>query len=338
MNMRADVVEVSRAPASPHGSAAAVRHYDGPTYYGQPAVKASSYGALVWGYTYIAGLAGAAQIIASVADLGGRNAHARMIRNGRYISVAGAATGAVLLIADLHTPQRWYNMLRIFRPTSPMSIGTCILSGFAGFSSLAALAQFFSQPGRRWPRRLASAAQVPAALAGAGMTFYTGALLAATSTPLWAAGPRLLSARFASSAMATAAAALSLAENSGGDGGDGALDRLAGLSAAAGSVLSAAAHANEARQGLSRASDMDAGTAAEDALARHLGHTLPLACYCLGALLPARRQTLSKVAALGVLAGGLLMRAAIFRAGNQSAREPREYLSLTQAGADGGAH
>jgi hypothetical protein len=81
---------------------------------------------------------------------------------------------------------------------------------------------------------------------------------------------------------------------------------------------------------------MDAGTASEDALARHLGHTLPLACYCLGALLPTRRQALSRAAALGVLAGGLLMRSAVFRAGNQSAREPREYLGLTQAGGDGG--
>ena len=74
------------------------------------------------------------------------------------------------------------------------------------------------------------------------------------------------------------------------------------------------------------------------ALARHLGHTLPLACYCLGALLPARRQTFSKVAALGVLAGGLLTRAAIFRAGNRSASEPRDYLGLTRAGTDGGGH
>ncbi|MFL6717238.1 MAG: NrfD/PsrC family molybdoenzyme membrane anchor subunit [Burkholderiaceae bacterium] len=322
MNMRAEAMQTGRPPA------AAVERYDGPSYYGQPAVKASNYGALVWSYTFIAGLSGAAQIIASVADLGGRSAHARMIRNGRYIAVAGAAAGAALLVADLHTPQRWYNMLRIFRPTSPMSIGTGILSGFAGFSGLAALAQFFSRPGRRWPRRLARVAQVPAALTGAGMTFYTGALLAATSTPLWAAAPRLLSARFASSAMATAAAALSLAEN---QFGTSALDRLTALSAAAGSALSAAADANQARQGLAGASDMDAGTAGEDALARHLGHTLPLACYCLGMLLPARRQRLSRVAALGVLAGGLLMRAAIFRAGNQSAREPRAYLGLTKA-------
>lgn len=333
MNMRAETGEIIQAPASPHGSAVALRHYDGPSYYGQPAVKPSSYGALVWGYTFIAGLSGAAQIIASVADLGGRSAYAGMIRNGRYIAVAGAATGATLLIADLHTPQRWYNMLRIFRPTSPMSIGTVILSGFAGFSGLTALAQFFSRPGRRWPRRLARVSEVPAALTGAGMTFYTGALLAATSTPLWAAGPRLLSARFASSAMATAAAALSLAETG---GKTRSLDRLAALSTAAGSVLSAAAHANEAREGLTQASGMDAGTASEDALARHLGHTLPLACYCLGALLPARRQALSRAAALGVLAGGLLMRSAVFRAGNQSAREPREYLGLTQAGGDGG--
>jgi len=306
--------------------------YKGPSYYGQPAVKPSSYGALVWGYTYIAGLSGAAQVIASVADLGGRSAHARMIRNGRYFAVAGATIGAVLLVADLHTPQRWYNMLRIFRPTSAMSIGTGILSGFASFSGVAALAQFFSRRHRRWPRRLASVAQLPAGLAGAGMTFYAGALLAATSTPLWAIGPRLLSARFASSAMATAAAALSLAEDK---GGSVALDRLAALSTAAGSALSAAAHANEARHGLARVSDRSASTASEEALARHLGHTLPLACYCVGALLPARRQELSRLAALGVLAGGLLMRATVFRAGNQSARDPRAYLGLTEAGATG---
>lgn len=343
--MTADTLPAIRPPAAaappgkPRDAAVAApgQRYDGPVYYGQPAVKASSYGALVWGYTYIGGLAGAAQVVAAIADLGGRSAHARTVRNGRYMALAGAATGAALLVADLHTPQRWYNMLRIFRPTSPMSIGTAILGAFGGFSALAALAQYFSRPQRRWPRRLARAAEVPAALAGAGMTFYTGALLSATSTPLWAAGPRLLSARFACSAMATAAAALSLAESADGKAGNaGALDRLAALSAAAGSALAAAAHANEARQGLSRAADMDAGTASVDALARHLGHTLPLACYCLGALLPGRRQTLSTAAALGVLAGGLLMRAAIFRAGNQSAREPREYLGYTQAGADGG--
>lgn len=122
--------------------------------------------------------------------------------------------------------------------------------------------------------------------------------------------------------MATAAAALSPAES---ECRTRSLDRLAALSTAAGSALSAAAHANEARAGLTQASGMDAGTAVENTLA----------CYCVGALLPARRQALSRAAALGVLAGGLLMRAVIFRAGNQSAREPREYLGLAQARGNG---
>lgn len=327
-------------PTAHDGAVAAPgRRYSGPTYYGLPAVKPSSYGPLVWAYTYIAGLSGAAQILASIADLDGRRSRAGMVRNGRYIALAGAATGAALLIADLHTPQRWYNMLRIFRPTSPMSIGSAILSGFGAFSGLTALAQYFSRPGRRWTRRLARVSEVPAALTGAGMTFYTGALLSATSTPLWAAGPHLLPARFACSAMATAAAALSLAESpDGGAAGNArALDRLAALATVAESALSAAAHRNEARQGLTSPSGMDSLTATEDAFSRHLGQTLPLVCYCLGALMPARRQSLSRMAALGVLAGGLLMRASVFRAGNNSARDPREYLALTRADrADGG--
>ena len=47
-------------------------------------------------------------------------------------------------------------------------------------------------------------------MTGAAMSTYTGALLAATSAPVWAALPKLLPASFGASAMASAAAALSL--------------------------------------------------------------------------------------------------------------------------------
>ena len=85
MNMTAGAAPLGDtvALAGRHETAAKVHRDDGASYYGQPAVKPSSYGAMVWGYTYIAGLCGAAQVIASVADLGGRSRHARMIRNGR---------------------------------------------------------------------------------------------------------------------------------------------------------------------------------------------------------------------------------------------------------------
>src|SRR5256885_13778176 len=49
-------------------------------------------------------------------------------------------------------------------------------------------------------------------ISGLFMTPYTGALLAATSTPLWAAAPGALAVRFAASAIASAAAALSITQ------------------------------------------------------------------------------------------------------------------------------
>jgi hypothetical protein len=66
------------------------------------------------------------------------------------------------------------------------------------------------------------------------------------------------------------------------------LDRLAALATAAESVFLVAARRNEACHSLTRPSGMGGLTATENALERHLGKTLPLACYCLGALLPAR--------------------------------------------------
>jgi formate-dependent nitrite reductase membrane component NrfD len=117
----------------------------------------------------------------------------------------------VLLIADLRTPRRWDNMLRIFRRTSPMSIGAWPLTGFGLLSGVAAAAQaLYARTGIMAYGRVARCVGVPAALAGGAVTTYTGTLLAATSTPLWAAGSRLLPALFSVSAATTATAALSL--------------------------------------------------------------------------------------------------------------------------------
>jgi formate-dependent nitrite reductase membrane component NrfD len=313
----------------------AVQAYQGPTYYQCPAVKPSGYGWLVWSYTYVAGLTGGAEIIAAIADLTGRPRLSSVVRCGRYLAATAAVIGPALLIADLHTPQRFFNMLRIFRSTSPMSIGSYILSGFSLSSSLAALGQFFSSPRRAWARRMAKAAGIPAALTGAGMTTYTGALLSSTSTPLWAAQPRLLSARFACSAMATAAAALSLSERAWGDPRNSdALDKLAVVATLAGAALSGAASAGYRRQGLDSTLE-DKGAAARQAtLAGHISHTVPLLCHGLGGLMPAQARSLSVAASLSILAGGLLMRSAIFRAGNESALRPRDYFQYTRPSAE----
>lgn len=306
--------------------------YTGPTYYGKPTVKPSVYGWLVWSYVYVAGIAGGAQLIATVADLVGKPRLRSVVRNGRYLAMAGPVLGVPLLIADLHTPNRWYNMMRIFRKTSPMSIGSYILTGFSAASGLTAAAQALGDAKPDGPmRRVASFTQVPAALTGAGMGVYTGALLSGTSTPLWAAAPRLLSARFACSAVATAAAALSLAERWNGDRRNcGKLDMLAMSASLAESVVARASERRYRELGVAGPIEGSGPQALPLELSKVVGHVLPLACFALNALLPRKSPSLSVAGALGVLAGGLLMRATIMHAGNQSAADPQAYLALTQ--------
>lgn len=299
--------------------------YEGPTYYDLPAVKSSGYGALVWSYTWLAGLAGSAQVIATLADLVGRPDLRGLVRQGRALAAYIPVLGAGLLIADLHTPQRFYNMLRIFRATSSMSIGTYILSAFSGASLLTA---FADATGRR---KLAQATELPAAAAGAGMSVYTAGLLAATSTPLWSAEPQLLAGRFAASAFATGAAALAIGETLRGHGHHAArLQRTAVLSSLVEYGLARACESEYRRRGVGDVLDepqVAAGRRASSAL----GVWLPLACLALNELARRRSRAVSMAGALGLLAGGMAMRASVFRAGNLSAQRPRDAFALTAA-------
>jgi protein NrfD len=148
---------------------------------------------------FVAGVGGSVQIIASAADLIGDRALAPIVRNSRYIVLGAMVLGGPLLILDLHAPQRWYNVLRLFRKTSPMSIGTWVLISFGTLSPALAAAQFASDYGHFPGRAMQTAIkllEVPAVLAGMAMSTYTGALLSATSTPLWAAALRRIAALF----------------------------------------------------------------------------------------------------------------------------------------------
>ena len=117
-------------------------NYRGETYYGRPVLKPSPYGQLIASYLFVGGIAGASQIIATVADWTGDRRNRFITRAGRYLSLAGILASPLFLIADLRTPERWYNMLRIFRRTSPMSIGSWTLTAFGGLSGITALLQF----------------------------------------------------------------------------------------------------------------------------------------------------------------------------------------------------
>lgn len=308
--------------------------YQGPTYYGRSTIRPSPFTWMVAAYIFVGGVGGAAQIISAVADLGGRGEAKTVVGPGRHLALAGTILGPPLLIADLHTPGRWFNMLRIFRATSPMSIGSWILSAFGGFAGATAAADLAERTGILGRpglfRCLARALRVPAALAGAGMTFYTGGLLAATSTPLWAAAPRLIAARFASASMAAAAASLALIQRHRGYGSTARnLEKLAALAAAVELGLGLASDRVYRQSGVA-SSLHEPHFAPAYRAAELLGTVLPLAFYGLDRLLFRGSGRLSRPASVAVIAGSAALRQALMYAGNESARRPRDYLAFTQ--------
>jgi formate-dependent nitrite reductase membrane component NrfD len=106
------------------------------------------------------------------------------------------------LIADLGRPERFLNMLRVFKVTSPMSVGSWILSATSAAVGAAALSTLTGRV--PWAGRLAA---VPAGALGTTLATYTGGLLADTSVPAWLEARRELPFVFGGSAMASAGGA-----------------------------------------------------------------------------------------------------------------------------------
>ena len=106
---------------------------------------------------------------------------------------------------DLGRPERFYNMLRIFKPRSPMSMGAWALTAFGNLAAAAVGADLL---GRRREARALGAAN---AVVGGYLGSYTGVLLASTAVPVWARSRLFLGPIFVSTAAATGAAATRLA-------------------------------------------------------------------------------------------------------------------------------
>ena len=324
-----------------HDTIAPRGKWDGPTYYGRPQLKSAPFeNWVVGGYIFLAGVSGAAMLISGVAEATRGRRASGMARHGRYLSLLAPTIGAALLVYDLHTPKRFYNMLRIAKKTSPMSIGTWILMAFTGAAFTSAGAQFAADrvghaPGPRlkWLRRswlqwIARAAHVPAALAGAGLCSYTASLLASTSTPLWAAAPRMLAVRFGASSIAAGASALRVFERS--PANRASLDQIALAALAAEFAASAASHQIYRDCGVDDA--LDGGWGWVETLGVNAaGVMLPAAAHAASLALGRRNTRRSgDIAAGAILLGSLLLRVAIMSAGDRSADDPSISFRFSQ--------
>jgi hypothetical protein len=168
------------------------------SYYGRPIVKEATWSAAdIAGYFFLGGLAGASSTLALGAETTGRPRLARVLKLGAapaiHLSLAA-------LIHDLGRPARFVNMLRVFKPTSPMSVGVWILFVYAPAATVAALGELLAPL-----RPLGRAGSVGAALLGPAVASYTAVLVADTATPAWHEGHREMPFVFVGSAAGAAA-------------------------------------------------------------------------------------------------------------------------------------
>jgi len=187
-----------------------------PTYYDYPVLKAPVWSwEIVW-YFFFGGLAAGCYVIASIASLFGSSEDRAVVRAGYYASLLALLPCPPLLIKDLGRPERFLNMLRIFKLKSPMSMGVWGLLGLSAFSGLTALIQaakdglfglnLFTRALARLPQKLIA---IPGIFFALFLGGYTGVLLAATSVPLWSRS-KLLGSVFISSAISTSSALIGL--------------------------------------------------------------------------------------------------------------------------------
>ena len=281
------------------------------SYYGRPIVKEPVWQPEIPLYFFTGGIAGASAVLHAGARLTGNEV---LARRSLLIGAAADIVSPALLVSDLGRPERFLNMLRVFKVTSPMSVGSWILF-FSGASSTAAAALELAG---KW-KPLKVLAETASALLGPPLATYTGTLLADTSIPVWHEGRHELPWLFGASASASAGAAAAIAVP---PGDAGPARRLA-----VGSAI--------VDLGLFEAMQHRLGFVGEVYAQGRAGRFARISkvCTATGAALLATAGKRSRAAAVGggalVLAGELALRWSVFRAGFQSARDPR-YVVVPQ--------
>jgi formate-dependent nitrite reductase membrane component NrfD len=295
---------------SENGSITAVGT-DMQSYYGRPILKEPVWQPEIPFYLFTGGIAGGSAVLHLGARLGGNKT---LARRTLFIGTAADVVSPALLVSDLGRPERFLNMLRVFKVTSPMSVGSWILvaSGFA--STISAALELAGKL-----KAVKIAAELVAGVLGPPLSTYTGTLLADTAIPVWHEARHELPWLFGASAAASAGAAAAITVPP----------------REAGPARRLAVGATVAELGLMEAMHRRLGFVGEVYEKEEAGKFARVSkvCTAAGAALLATRGKRSRAAAVGggalILAGELALRWSVFKAGFQSARDPR-YVVIPQ--------
>ena len=219
----------------------------------------------------------------------------------------------LLLVADLGRPERFLNMLRVFKVTSPMSVGSwTLLASGAASSTVLACDVLGILP------RLRLLGTVVAGALGPFLSTYTAALVSDTAIPVWHEARRELPLVFAGSSAASGGALTAMFTPA----GSGAPARRLAVGGAL--VELAATHRMEQRLGFLG----EPYRTGKSGLYARLARGLTAAGAVVTAAAGRRRSRMLLGGAL-LCAGSACGRLAVFNAGFQSARDPK-YTILQQ--------
>lgn len=298
------------------------------SYYGQGVVKAVPWRHEISVYLFTGGVAGGSGLLAVGAHLAGHDA---LRTSARLTALAAAGASGVALIADLGRPERFLNMLRTLKLTSPMSVGTWIFSGYSASAGLAAACEVDRLLGGRRGgpglpvlgallRPFDAVGTAGLALFSAPLAAYTAVLLSDTATPVWFESRRHLPQVFVSSAaLASGGVQMVLLPT----GAAGPARRLAALGALGDLVAVHRLEQHLEHEGvLEPLHTGHPGTMVRTAKACVLGGGL--GALAAGALrgTPAGR-VVSVASGLALAAASALTRFAVVEGGQASARDPR---------------
>jgi formate-dependent nitrite reductase membrane component NrfD len=296
------------------------------SYYDRPIVKEPVWQPEIPFYFFTGGVAGGCSVLHGFARLTGQE---RLARAALFVGAVADVVSPALLVSDLGRPERFLNMLRVFKVTSPMSVGSWVLVVSGGASNTAAVLELV---GRLKPVKVA--AEAVSFLFGPPLATYTGTLLADTAIPVWHEARGELPWLFGASASASAGAATTLFLRP-EDAGPARRLAVAGVAGELGLM-----EAMHRRLGF-------VGEVYEQGAAGRFARASK-ALTAVGAGLLAWRGGRSRAAAITgsalVLGGEVALRWSVFKAGFQSARDPRytvvpqrERVRKREAGASSGA-